>query len=822
MEEEQLQLSGLKQVQLVAMREILRATSAALPLDEILPIIANMTIIAFDALTAWAMLVEDGQLRTILARGEGSTDLIGATGDLSRSVVGRAARGTQPTILSPHEIDPADPVFGPLSRQRTPVVLLPIQTAGQVHGLLGAVVSLEASEDITFLVMLAEYAAVVIEDARLRAEAYTWRQRLDAVIEQIQDAVLVYNAQGKLVLWNATAEQWLHRHQVQPGDTLMEIVRKIDLRNAAGNLVLWNETAVAHALRGEGVTNQEEQMPGTRNGATRYVLTNAVPLRTNGQIDGAVVVWRDITARKQVEAERERLLAQLEHEWGRLTVVLQHIPIGILIAEAPTGKIVFGNSQAERMLGHAFWSLASIADYTFYRGLHTDGRPYRPDEWPLARTLATGEVVTDEEIRIQRSDGSFGVMRVNAAPIYNEVGQITIGVATLTDITERKQVENALRASEIHYRRLIETASEGIWMIDDTGHTVYVNQRMAEMLGYTEAELIGQSSFDPILPEDLTLAQEKFVQRQQKIAEQFEFRLRRKDGSVIWTQISTSIITDDADTFLGVLGMFTDITERKQAEVERAELLKREQAARAEAQEAVQVRDAFLSIASHEIKNPLTVILGQTALLQRRATANGSLDDRDQRALNTIVGQTRRLNSLITTLLDISRIELGQLAIAAVPLDICALIRHVVAETQPTSQRHTLVCTTPDFPLTVAGDALRLEQVFTNLISNAIKYSPGGGAVTVQVTQQENSVAIAVTDEGIGIPATELPHLFQRFYRVDNIACRHISGSGIGLYVVKELVTLHGGSVAVESSEDVGSTFTVYLPYASQDELPQE
>jgi|GEM_PF-712087 len=237
-----------------------------------------------------------------------------------------------------------------------------------------------------------------------------------------------------------------------------------------------------------------------------------------------------------------------------------------------------------------------------------------------------------------------------------------------------------------------------------------------------------------------------------------------------------------------------------------------------EAQEAVQLRDIFLSVASHELKTPLTSLMGQAQLVERRMLQTGLLQERDQRSLRVVVEQAGRLRKMIDALLDISRIQTGQLAIEHTSVDLLALVRQVIEEVQMETDRHTIVYQPPDETLLVEGDRLRLEQVFQNLLQNAIKYSPAGGAVTVQIRRCGALLCVDVVDQGLGIPASALPQLFQRFYRATNADDHHISGLGVGLYVVKEIVTLHGGTVAVASQEGQGSTFTVCLPLPG--ELP--
>lgn len=246
--------------------------------------------------------------------------------------------------------------------------------------------------------------------------------------------------------------------------------------------------------------------------------------------------------------------------------------------------------------------------------------------------------------------------------------------------------------------------------------------------------------------------------------------------------------------------------------LERARLYEAEQLARAEAEAALHTRDVFFSVAAHELKTPLTSLIGQVQLLRRRLERDGLLRTHVQRSLDVVVAQAHRLNTMVAALLDLSRIEQGRLSIERAPLDICLLTRQVIDELLPTISDHTVICEEDEGPLMILGDALRLEQVLQNLLSNAVKFTPAGGEVDVRVFQAGDEAVITVHDNGIGIPREALPHLFDRFYRAANADAQRISGMGIGLYVVREIVALHGGSVSVESHEGQGSTFTVRLP----------
>lgn len=235
-----------------------------------------------------------------------------------------------------------------------------------------------------------------------------------------------------------------------------------------------------------------------------------------------------------------------------------------------------------------------------------------------------------------------------------------------------------------------------------------------------------------------------------------------------------------------------------------------------QAQDAIKIRDQFLSIAAHELKTPLTALSAQAQLVQRRLSRGEQTPERLVRSIDTIVGQTERLDVMVRALLDVGRIERGQFVLERQPVNLAALVERVLEEAQPDMERHSLTYKVGTSPLLVDGDALRLEQVVQNLLSNAVKYSPAGGTINVGVERREGRAVITVADQGVGIPTDAIPQLFQRFYRAANVKDHHISGMGIGLYVVREIVTLHGGSVEVTSSEGEGSVFTVSLPLSAE------
>lgn len=230
------------------------------------------------------------------------------------------------------------------------------------------------------------------------------------------------------------------------------------------------------------------------------------------------------------------------------------------------------------------------------------------------------------------------------------------------------------------------------------------------------------------------------------------------------------------------------------------------------AQDAIRSRDVFLSVAAHDLKTPLTTLLGYATLLQRRLQNGTVQPERDARAIDNMVTQAKRLSTLLNTLLDLSRMPHNAVKLDQHACDFAALIQRVVDQTRATAPGHTLDLDVPGEPILVFGDAERLELVVRNLVQNAIQHSPPGGAISVRLTHTADQSQFAVQDQGIGIPRDVLPRIFSRFNRAADANVYTVTSMGIGLYIVKQIVELHGGAVGVQSAEGQGSTFTVTLP----------
>jgi PAS domain S-box-containing protein len=381
------------------------------------------------------------------------------------------------------------------------------------------------------------------------------------------------------------------------------------------------------------------------------------------------------------------------------------------------------------------------------------------------------------------------------------------GAAVVTAIPTK----SPLRVSELRYRRLFEAARDGILILDAaTLEITDANPFMTELLGYSHADFLGKELWEIGLFSDKQASQQAFTELQTSGYLRYEdLPLQARDGKLRDVEFVSNVYDEDSRQVIQC--NIRDITERKRGEEERTLLLAAAQAARAEADSANGIKDEFLATLSHELRTPLTSILGWSHLL-----ATGNLDKQQTaRAIETIARNARAQGRLIDDLLDISRIMTGKLSLDVRAVKLAPLIQAVVDDVLPAAEArniHLKVDLDSDIE-PIFGDADRLQQIVWNLLTNAIKFTPKAGDVQVRLEQNESHVVITVNDSGQGIEPKLLPHIFERFRQADSSNTRSNGGLGLGLSIVRQLVELHRGTVAAESSgEKTGTTFRVMLP----------
>jgi PAS domain S-box-containing protein len=565
-----------------------------------------------------------------------------------------------------------------------------------------------------------------------------------------------------------------------------------------------------------------------KSGALVWInLTVSLARNSDGSPRYFISVVEDISARKQAEA----VLAARQHRYRVIVEAAPHI----MWLNHPDGTINFFNQR--------WYDFTGLSENTTV-GLRWLAAVHQDDLAGIMETrshaVAAGQTYR-YEARIRQHDGMYWWHSVHVVPLRDDDGKLNGWLGTAIEVDARKRAEEGLHflntasavlASSLDYETTLQHVAElavpdladwcAVYLLRDgeiERSTVHHNepQKLAVVDELYRRYGIRDGIRGVIARrQPLLLAQFSEEQLAAAAEDEEHLRLLRQLGLV--SMMIVPMIVREAVCGVLVfasanpqrrydtidLSLATDIASRAAQAIDNARLYQ-------SAQTAIREREAYVSIASHELKTPLAALLGHAQLLQRRYERFGP-SERDQRNVRVIVEQGQRLHAMLDALLDVSRLDSGQVALKRVPIELSSLVARMVEEAQSAHPHHAFRFNAQTTFVTVEGDALRLEQVFRNLLGNAAKYSPRGSPVEVRINLDGADVHIDICDQGIGIPEGALPHLFERFYRVDSINTRDIKGFGIGLYVVREIVNLHGGTVSVASEEGHGSVFTVCLP----------
>ncbi|MGZ8218544.1 CHASE3 domain-containing protein [Methylomagnum sp.] len=494
---------------------------------------------------------------------------------------------------------------------------------------------------------------------------------------------------------------------------------------------------------------------------------------------------------------KEALEEAIRKNESLLGTVLAQMPSGVIIADA-AGRLLLGNAQVERIWRHPFRPADNIADYQVYQGFHTDGRPYLPLEWPLTRSLRGGETVEGEVMYFLRGDNTCGALEVSSAPIRDHGGRIIAGVVTFHEVSERCAMERELHDSRRAFKSLVEHLPDVVFRLDRELRHLYVSPAVARYTGIAPEVLLGktprEAGFDPA-------DRCRFEALCRKVMASGEEATFEFDGSGRYLRCRLVAESGETGAIESILGIAEDITAQKIAE----------QAL----QEANRRKDEFLAMLAHELRNPLAPIRNAIEVLRRTLPQ----DPKPQWAREVMERQVAQLTRLVDDLLDVSRITRGKIRLRRESLELRAIVEQAVEISQPLilSRQHRLVVHPVPESARIDGDRARLIQVVSNLLNNAAKYTPEGGRIEVDTAVDGGEAVIRVRDNGSGISAELLPHVFEPFRQADETLARSQGGLGVGLTLARRLVELHGGRVAAQSAGiGKGSVFTVKLPCQKQ------
>ncbi|MBE0597259.1 MAG: PAS domain S-box protein [Desulfuromonadales bacterium] len=501
----------------------------------------------------------------------------------------------------------------------------------------------------------------------------------------------------------------------------------------------------------------------------------------------------------------------LRHHPKSLQTLLDSIYCGIFTTDRQ-GRITFTNNSARKMLGHSREELVG----TLFEDLAwqtLDGTPLSREEHPLAQVLDNGEPVPEGNFSLVHDGGQRFFFAINAVPLLDRQGHLIGAAADLLDISERfrlqqerDQLTSALQESEARYRVLAEAAPVGVFESDEQGGVLYLNPHGVALYGHSREECLGLGWLRAVHPEDRGRVWDSCQRSADEPGiQQCEFRLLHPAGETIWVQVLRQALPADGEKRL--VGIVEDITGRQRTLQALAQAKKC-------AEEASSAKSRFLSVVGHEIRTPMTIFMGMVEL-----TLAGQLAAEQRRYLEAAQESAESLLSLIEDILIFSDLEAKRMILERHLFGVQPWVQEALdkiaaeAEAKGVALRVEI---SPEIPQQIIGDPKRLQQVLTNLVGNAVKFTEDGEIelrieLCHRCLSESSGVRFSVTDTGVGIPPEKMDQLFSPFGQLDDSSTRRLGGSGLGLVISKGLVEAMGGQIEVKSSGR-GSTFAFIVP----------
>lgn len=501
----------------------------------------------------------------------------------------------------------------------------------------------------------------------------------------------------------------------------------------------------------------------------------------------------DVIAFDQRQRERERLTDRIEAQQRRLDAIVRTIPAGILIADA-AGRVVQANDRARQVWG-GDTPLVGMEDFGRYQGWWShSGERLRAEDWALARAIRKGETSLGELIDIRRFDGKRATILHNGAPILDAKGHIVGGVVVFMDVSEQRRTARELERQGAEMSAIVDAIADGLVVYDSAGQIVRLNATANALLGFSEDEQrlplgermrlrsLVETNGKPLSPEQTPVfrALHGEVVKGEMLVVASGAAHRR------WISASAAPVRLPSGEISGAVATFVEVTHL---------------------QEMRERMEDFVRMLSHDLRTPLATANLQAHLLTRTAESREAVHKRAQ----TIIRATSRMEHMIRDLVEATRLETGHHKVELRPVEVRPFFIELTQRLAGVMDVGRLRADIPaDLPA-IQADPDRLERIFVNLLSNALKYSPAESAVTIGARVVPDGVAISVRDRGQGIAADEVPHIFDRYFRAQHADRSKTEGLGLGLYITRLLVQAHGGRVTVESTPGQGSTFTVTL-----------
>jgi PAS domain S-box-containing protein len=628
-----------------------------------------------------------------------------------------------------------------------------------------------------------------LSERKWAQEALTKSEKwLSTTLGSIGDAVIATDMSGAVTFMNPVAESLTGWTQAEAAGNSMDLV--FNIVNKETRLPV--ENPVKKVLRaGKTVGLADHTLLLSKRGKEFDIEDSAAPILTNsGEAFGVVLVFRDITEGKRAE------LALRQSE-ARYHLLFDSNPHPVWVYDLQTLGILDVNHSAVQNYGYSREEFLSLTI--------KDIRP--PEDVPALLESAVKAPPVVEAAGVWRhckKDGTLIDVEITSHPLV--YGGKNARLVVATDVTTRRKAEEALRQSEERFRLLVsEVADYAILMLDPEGRIASWNAGAEHIKGYKADEIIGQhfSRFYPT--EDVEAgkpAYELKVASERGRYEEEGWRIR-KNGSRFWANVVITALRDGTRRLRGFAKITRDITEHKRTQ----ELMMH---AKEEAERASKFKDQFLSTMSHELRTPLNAVLGFSDLLADERY--GPLNDRQRRYIDHIHTGGKHLLKLITDILDLSKIEAGRMELTREDVAVASAFTEVISALYPLAEKKSQALLQRVEPnLHIHADAMRFKQVLTNLIGNAVKFTPEGGHIELVARQVHNQVKIEVRDNGPGIPPEQQQRIFEAFVRLRQPGST-TEGTGLGLAITARLVELHGSTLGIESQPGEGASFYFSLP----------
>lgn len=516
-----------------------------------------------------------------------------------------------------------------------------------------------------------------------------------------------------------------------------------------------------------------------KNGSVKYVTINSNALFKNGKFIHSRCFTKDVTPFFKEEKKKNRLLRLLEESEERLRLAIQSTGLGTWDWDYEVGKIFFSD-QSVKILDLKIDQLnyGSVLEM-----IHPEEQSKVNQIFRNLRDIKSSSHF-GFECRILKYDDSTFWLKIQGSTFFNEENNLQRIIGTMIDITEIKKAET----KNAELIAIVNSSNDAIVGKTLEGKITSWNSAAEELFGYTSDEIVGQSILK-LIPEDRRKEEDFIIERLKRgdSLKHFETKRLTKTNQLIDVSLTISPIKNNEGLVIGVSKIARDISERKKEE---------------------RRKNDFVSMVSHELKTPLTSILLYSQILQKKY--NTQREENPYKITSNIEIQAKKMVSMIHDFLSLTRIEEGKLQVRKETFSLLELFKQAKSDAQLTSSTHNILLSC-DSDIKIYADRDKIGQVFTNLVSNAIKYSPGGGTVTIGCREQQEKLLLYVSDEGVGISKKDQQKLFERFYRVDNEELDAISGFGIGLYIVAEILECHNTSIDVESQKGIGTTFKFLL-----------